>query len=392
MEAAKPIISISTPIDTEEKMIDIKSSNIEVNNQKYILEFAKSENNKKIIFKITKNSNVINNQFLLILDEEEFQNLNPIFKIYQNINDIYTLLIDILNDKKYNLIEKEKEIILIMKFNIYKGKEIDIEFNLKEKMIKKEDMINKLYLLVNNLIEENKLLKDEFTKKNNELNNEIIYLKEELKNKDKEIINIKTELGVIKKEILKEKGINKNFLNESAIIKKNEEKSNLISWISEKGKIKNINLLYRATRDGDNHKSFYDKCSNKGPTLSLIKTKSGRRFGGFSFVEWSDKIGMKRLKDINAFLYSLDNMEKYNILKPELAVCCYSNHSSFLTYGNNADSCGIFLYDNFLQKKNGNENHKSRVYNVTSDYCLSGENCFNVEEVEVFNVTFESLS
>ena len=85
-------------------------------------------------------------------------------------------------------------------------------------------------------------------------------------------------------------------------------------------------------------------------------------------------------------------MEKYNILKPELAVCCYSDHSSFLTYGNNADSCGIFLYDNFLQKKNGNENHKSRVYNVTSDYCLSGENCFNVEEVEVFNVTFESLS
>ena len=103
MEAAKPIISISTPIDTEEKMIDIKSSNIEVNNQKYKLEFAKSENNKKIIFKITKNSNVINNYFLLILDEEEFQNLNPIFKIYQNINDIYTLLIDILNDKKFNI-------------------------------------------------------------------------------------------------------------------------------------------------------------------------------------------------------------------------------------------------------------------------------------------------
>lgn len=391
MEAAKPILSISTPMNSEEKMIDIKTYNIEITNKKYILEFAKSENNKKIIFKITKNHNVINNYFLLILDEEEFQNLNPIFKIYQNIKEIYSLLIDILNDKKYNLIEKEKEITLIMKFNIYKGKEIDIEFNLKEKIIKKEDMIDKLYLLVNNLMEDNKLLKDEFTKKNNELNNEIIHLKEELKNKDKEIINIKDELEKIKKEILKEKISFKNFFNDSTIIKKNEEKSNLISWISEKGKIKDIKILYRATRDGDNYKSFYNKCSNKGPTLSLIKTKSGRRFGGFSLAEWSDKIGIKRLKDNNAFLYSLDNMEKYNILKPELAICCYSDHSSFLTYGNNADSCGIYFYDYFLQNKNGNENQKSRVYNVTSDYCLSGENTFNVEEVEVFSVTFESL-
>ena len=393
MEAAKPIASINSPTDNDDeiKMTDIKSSNIEINNKKYILEFGKSENDKKIIFKITKNSNIINNYFILILDEEEFQNINPIFKIYQNINEIYSLLIDILNDKKYNLIEKEKEITLMMKFNIYKGKEIDIEFNLKEKAIKKEEMIDKLYSLVNSLIEDNKLIKDELTKKNNELNNEIIHLKEELKNKDNEIINIKKELELIKKEIFKTKK-DKNFFDESIIIQNLEEKSNLISWISEKGKIKSINLLYRATRDGDNYESFYNKCSNKGPTLSLIKTKSGRRFGGFSFVEWSDKIGTKRLTDKNAFLYSLDNMKKYNILKPELAVCCYSDHSSFLTYGNNADLCGIFLFNNFLNEKKGNENHKSRVYNVTSDYCLSGENTFKVEEVEVFNITFDSLN
>ena len=216
-----------------------------------------------------------------------------------------------------------------MKFNIYKGKEIDIEFNLREKKAKKEDMINNLYSLVKNLMEDRKSTRL----------NEITKLKEELKNKDKEILNIKKELEEIKKQMKKEgnTNINPNFFKESIIIQKLEEKLNLISWVSEKGKIKDIKLLYRGTRDGDNYNAFYNRCSNQGPTLSLIKTKNGRKFGGFSFAELTDKKGILRLKDINAFLFSLDNIKKYNIIKPELAIGCYSDHSSFLTYGNNAD-------------------------------------------------------
>ena len=71
-------------------------------------------------------------------------------------------------------------------------------------------------------------------------------------------------------------------LNESYIIKNKEQKIALKNWISENGKIKNINLLYRATRDGDSCESFYNKCGEKGITISLIKTKKNRIFGGFS--------------------------------------------------------------------------------------------------------------
>ena len=359
MEAAEPITPMkpSEFDDEEQKMKDAKTFNIEFNNEKYKFEFGKSENNKKIIFKISKDCNIISDYFILILKEEDFQNLNPIFKIYQNIGEIFSLLIDILNDKKYSLTEKNKSIVLTMKFNIYKGKEIDIEFNLREKKAKKEDMINNLYSLVKNLMEENKIIEEELNKKsnehkneiiklkeelnlnNNQLKNEITKLKEELKNKDKEILNIKKELEEIKKQMKKEgnTNINPNFFKESIIIQKLEEKLNLISWVSEKGKIKDIKLLYRGTRDGDNYNAFYNRCSNQGPTLSLIKTKNGRKFGGFSFAELTDKKGILRLKDINAFLFSLDNIKKYNIIKPELAIGCYSDHSSFLTYGNNAD-------------------------------------------------------
>ena len=356
MEAAKPIMEI-TPInnnDEEEKMIGIKTLNIESNNKAYKLELGKSQNKKKIIFKMSKSSSIASDYYFLVLNEEDFQNLNPIFKIYQNIDEIYSLLIDILNDRKYSLVEKEKLMVLTMKFNIYKGKEIDIEFNLKVKKAKKEDLIDNLYLLVNQLMEDNKLIKDDLNKKNNELKNEIILLKEEIINKDKEIINIKKELEEIKKGIMKNSNnTSQNYFDESIIIRKNEERQNLTSWISEKGKIKSINLLYRATRDGDTYKEFYNKCSNQGPTVSIINTKKGRKFGGFSFREWTDQRGILRIKDKEAFLYSLDNMKKYKILKPEVAIGCYSDHSSFLTYGNKADSCGIYLNTNFLKGKKG---------------------------------------
>ena len=49
-------------------------------------------------------------------------------------------------------------------------------------------------------------------------------------------------------------------------------------------------------------------------------------------------------------------MQKYNILKPELAMYCNSNHC--LIYGNNKDGCGVVLIRNFLKVKTNFENHK----------------------------------
>ena len=83
-------------------------------------------------------------------------------------------------------------------------------------------------------------------------------------------------------------------------------------------------------------------------------------------------------------------MKKYNILKPELAIGCYPK-GCCLVYGNNRHNDGIALLNNFLKVKDNFENHYSRVYNVPSDFCLSGENEFRVEEVEVVLCTWCSL-
>ena len=121
----------------------------------------------------------------------------------------------------------------------------------------------------------------------------------------------------------------------------------------------------------------------------LINTKKNRIFGGFSTAQWTNKKGDIKLYDKTAFLFSLDDMKKYNILKPELAIACYPNEAC-LVYGfNEEDNSGIALLNNFLEVKDNFENHYSRVYNVPSDFYLSGENYFEVEEVEVYQVIYE---
>ena len=351
------------------KIAELNKYDINLENKLYKLELGKSEDKKSIIFKAYEDMNNLNKKyFFLELDIDKFYNLNIIFKLYQSIDEIYSLLKEIIINKKYTANQNKNNFILILQFSMPGGKNIEINFNLIENKIEKEDLIENLYSVVTQLLKENKLIKEE---------NKII--KERLKNIEEYIDK--------KKEKEKEKEKNVFDLDKSYIIKDKEKKISLKNWITENGKIKNINLLYRATLDGDSCKSFFNKCGKKGATVSLIKTKKNRIFGGFTNAEWSDKEGVKRLYDNKAFLFSLDNMQKYKILKPEVAIGCYPNENC-LVYGNNADSAGVYLSRNFLNRKDSTENHKTRVYNVPSDYCLTGENNFEVEEVEVYQVIF----
>jgi hypothetical protein len=389
MEAAQPV----KLFDNEDKNIakkenDVNLWNINFNNKDFIFELSKSENKKNIIFKLINYKELLSNYYMLIANEEELNNLSPLFKMYKDIDDIYSLLIDAMNNKQYRLEKKDQNVILTLDFYILKEKKVNISFNLKEQQIKKEDYsVEKLYSLIQKLFEENKSIKEEFTNQTKELQNRINGLEKEINKKNKEIVDIKKELKELKNEFHRKRIID-NYFNTSKIIKLKEEKSKLISWISEKGIIKEIKLLYSSKRDGDGYSPFYNKCSNISPTLSLIKTKKERKFGGFTFGKWSDKQGILKQADSEAFLFSLNNMKKYKILKPNLAIASYSDHSSFLTYGNNGDGCGIYLKNNFLTE-GGKENHTSKVYNVDSQYCLSTEENFSVEEVEVYYILFK---
>ena len=97
----------------------------------------------------------------------------------------------------------------------------------------------------------------------------------------------------------------------ASIIKTPEETNLLVSWIKTKGHIKSINLVYRATDDGDKRDIFFEKCSDIGPNISLFEAANGRRFGGFTKSSWIKGQEDLPIKDEDAFLFSLDNKEQY---------------------------------------------------------------------------------
>lgn len=53
-----------------------------------------------------------------------------------------------------------------------------------------------------------------------------------------------------------------------------------MKWIGKSGRNKQWNLLYRATRDGFDAKDFHRVCDNQGPTITILRSKQRRLFGG----------------------------------------------------------------------------------------------------------------
>ena len=46
-------------------------------------------------------------------------------------------------------------------------------------------------------------------------------------------------------------------------------------------------LIYKMSENGSSPKIFHKLCDNKGPTLTIIKTKGNKIFGGFNSLRWT---------------------------------------------------------------------------------------------------------
>jgi hypothetical protein len=90
---------------------------------------------------------------------------------------------------------------------------------------------------------------------------------------------------------------------DSTILNYNKLKRELILLCKLSGK--QFKLIYRATRDGFEAKSFHTKCDNQPKTLTVIQSANGNIFGGFANVAWESSATWK--KDPHAFIFSLTN-------------------------------------------------------------------------------------
>lgn len=165
------------------------------------------------------------------------------------------------------------------------------------------------------------------------------------------------------------------------IIRTLKELTRMKSWINESNSLK-FSLCYKATLHGDSGQNFRKKCKGLAPNIMLIETTDGYRFGAYISKPWM--ADNKYIYDENAFIFSLDTLRKYKVIKPERAA--WDCLDKFPEYGEN----DIYLQEHFLSNGFSYSNFP-RLYqkdsNAEHDYILTGGlKRFQVKEVEMLIV------
>jgi hypothetical protein len=229
-----------------------------------------------------------------------------------------------------------------------------------------EKTLNTFYDYQQTLIDMNKLVKENLSMKNFELNFDYS--------------DFKLEKNIIGKFNLKMQTFSK-------ILTQKQFKDLLeISEFNTKNELK---LIYCGSKDGFNSKDFHKKCDCIENTLTIIKTSDNYIFGGFTSKNWNPKEQNGNFKyDDKAFLFSFKNKIekpiKLPIVEPDKAIICHESYGPIFGSGN--DICIA---------NNCDQNSSSYSY-ISSYYAteliknnrniLSGSTNFNCIEVEIFQV------
>lgn len=185
-----------------------------------------------------------------------------------------------------------------------------------------------------------------------------------------------------------EEGNNHNIGFTNKIIKNNDE-ANLILNSIHKGPNINlkVKLLYTPTLEENSWRDFHHNCDEKGPTIVLCQSKSGRRFGGYTSISWDLK--NKDYNDSHAFLFSLDNKKIYDKGKNK-GIHCGEYHgihfwgpSLVLIWNEDGRFIGENQSSHFTQY---NENFSDITKNE-----LSGADKFSLGTMEVYQVISEEF-
>ena len=196
-------------------------------------------------------------------------------------------------------------------------------------------------------------------------------------NSEKLYYNIPTPFPNEEEEIYKLLGIH------SGIIKSKKEVQTISKWLSKEKAIK-LQLKYKGSENNYKSDLFHIKCDDIVPTLSLIETSNGNRFGGFTNQTWKGGFEFKR--DKSAFIFSLDKLEKYPIKNDHIgeAILCKTNYLICFGKGD------ILIFDNANKMLNKSSFPYSYGNSNIKKYSLNnGESRFIVKEIEIYHVDFD---
>ena len=324
---------------------------------------------------------------------------HKLLSICESIDEIYEqLIIEFKKETNKKLIEESNNIHIIIPIDFIKIKEIKL--TLDKKKLSDKEIINNLLIDFNNFKNDIFDIKEKYNKlldENKNLNEKINKLSQDniqLK-KNNEEMNEKIAFLIKENQEINDKYMNlpkqlyPNCFGNSLIIKNDIFKTNyIIKWIKEKtNKVKiNFDLIFTMSKNGSNSDDFHKYCDNKGPTLTLIKTKKNQIFGGFTPLNWNKGQGETTKDPSNqTFIFSLDLFKKFDIIdKNKIAIKYYSSY-------------GPFFGDSDIRL----EKNMKKGYCYANEFCnflsnnnieLTGEKgefiCFQTDELEVYKVIY----
>ena len=329
------------------------------NNCVYLVEIKQNHSKIEIII---QDKNSISEKYKISLSLEDLIKLNKYYKQFDTIEEVYQNFAGIENINELTTVALDKDFLkfcLTIPFTPKSNSN-----NCLELMIKGEKMHENDILF--NLCE--KVKEIDLLKRKND------YLFYVLGKTDKDFENY---------ERLKEQISNlTGNLENSKVIKLNDlvvVQEGILKKINKK--IKDMKLFYRASRDGDSSEIFHSTCDGLSNTVTFVKAKNGRKFGGFSEKAWNTNGSY--YVDNNSFLFSLDSKECYFYKKGK---CMYGYSFYGPVWGNGYD---LYLADKCLSNKNSCSNQSNSFEYNEKNNCLSGNSNFQTEDYETYQLFFE---
>ena len=349
---------------TENASLINKNANLENKIKEFKVQLLNSQNEIK---KYKDENNALRNQFANIQNDSNiFQTQNnKLLKIKEeyetNIQSLKNS-IDQMNKENESLREEIEE--LKQNFNIVSND--------------KESLVNDINILKTTLENQQKasINEDEIRRLIEE--NSIFRIKaqeNELLKKQIEDLQYQIQMSQEKEEY------DENNEVKGDIIHDMRELEMITKKINKENKKVIINLLYKASADGDRASIFHEKCDNAKSTIVLVETKNGMRFGGYTTCSWSGNCVDKT--DTSAFIFSFDKMKTYDNIPGDEAIGCYPKFGPIFL------GCQIKINDNFFTK-GGTTFEKELNFNTEEDYELTnGDREFEVKDIEVYEVIIE---
>ena len=165
---------------------------------------------------------------------------------------------------------------------------------------------------------------------------------------------------------------------------KKREKNLLLKWVNPNKNLK-LNLLYKASKDGDTPQIFHHKVDGKKNTITIILTDKNFRCGGYISNEWKSEGNFSK-DDKNSFLFSLDKKEMY---VNNDGYNNFNDKNYGPTFGKGYDLCiGEKVANFFTSNKHFSEfPHSYGDRNKVQKYGLTGGfRNFIVKDIEVYEI------